>query len=166
MRDLKGTLSDLQERMEALGRRVLALEKEVATLDDVAAAAAVDRIEARLERLRTLSRAGRSADDAEIPKLEHALGAHRRVLEQVESLEGQLTLAVARLLETGAAAAHARIELIEAPSLSADDLLGRLRRQTDDTRKALDELEPAARLPRDPLPSSPRPDRPKIADPA
>jgi hypothetical protein len=171
IRDLRVTSGDLRERVDALADRVLTLERELARLDDTAAASAVDRVEARLERLRTLARAGRGDGSAEIASLEQALATHRAVLDRAEALEGQLTLAVARLLETGASAAHARVELIDSaePARSADDLLARLRGQTEGARRALAELEGAPTpepppLPREPLPAGAAARRPRLDD--
>jgi len=157
LRDLRATLHDLGTQVEGLGRRALALESELANLDDASAAAAVDRVEARLERLQTLSDAGRDVGADEVPKLKKALAAHREVLEQAERLEGRLTLVIARLLETGAAAARARMELVDQPepARSAEDLFARLKQQTDDARTAIAELDRGeakpAPLPREPL---------------
>ncbi|MBW2256561.1 MAG: hypothetical protein JRI25_18460 [Deltaproteobacteria bacterium] len=103
----------------------------------------MDRIEERLERSRTLARTGTVEDMDEIPPLEAALESHRQVLHQVEALEGRLTLVLAWLLETGAAAARARVDLLEEPepSRSAEDLLVRLKQQTADAHRALAEVE-------------------------
>jgi hypothetical protein len=143
LRDLRTTLKELTAKVETLGRSAAALERELAGLDEAAAASAVDRVEARLERLHTLAKTGAVEGMDEIPRLEAALESHRQVLLQVEALEGRLTLVLARLLETGAAAARARVELLEEPepARSAENLLARLNQQTADAQRALAEVE-------------------------
>jgi len=157
LRDLRSTLRELTTQVETLGRSAAALERELAGLDEAGAAAAVDRIEARLERLRTLAKTGAVEGLDEIPPLEAALESHRRVLHQAELLEGRLTLVLARLLEAGAAAARARVDLLDEPepARSAEDLLARLRQQTADAQHALAEVEGRGspkdeRLPKEP----------------
>ncbi len=142
LRDLRTTLTDLRAKTTQLARLTVAIDEELASLDEEGAATAVDRIQGRLERLRTLSRAGGTADTAEIAPLEAAIAAHRETLSQAERLEGRLTVVLARLLEIGAAAARARMDLLDRrPARSAVDLLERLKRETADASAALAEVE-------------------------
>ncbi len=143
-RDLRGTLAELSDQVERLGRRAEALEAELARTDDAAAGAAVDRVERRLQRLRTLADGGQRDAAAEIRSLEDALTTHRAALEHFEEVDGHLTLVIARLLEVGAAAARARMTLLDTPepARSADDLVERLKRETRAAQSALTEVAP------------------------
>lgn len=162
VRDLRATLRDLREKSEHLGRLAVGMERELARLDESGAASAVDRVQGRLDRLRTLARAGGADAGIEIAELERAVAAHRDTLAQSEQLEGRLTVVMARLLEIGAAAARARVDLLgREPARSVADLLERLRGETGDAAAALAEVEGRAqpRLRREPVDHDPRGER-------
>jgi len=161
LRDLRATARELGEQVGVLGRRVDALVADLARLDAGAEAAAVAEIETRLEGLRTPPPAGDDEVSGEITELEQALAAHRDLVDHAERIRGRLTVLVARLLETGAAAERARLELTSEPepARSVDGLLSRLKQQTEDAPEALAEID-AVPLPREPLGAADRRRRP------
>lgn len=160
VRDLTGTLKSLQEKARELGVQALKIQQELDEQDDATDAAAVNRIEARLERLQTLARSAelggepdkvgdKSAVDssAERRELERSLAAHRKNLQTSESLEARLTLSLARLLEIGAAATQSRRDLLreQSPARSASRLLEQLTQEVASATSALEEVEERVR---------------------
>lgn len=140
--DLRRTSSALRDRANALAERVATLDAELAgrvNADDQAAASCV---EARIERLRTLERAGALQDASELPKLERAIETHQRAAEAAQDLEDAHTLAIAHLLELTATATAARRDLLaNAGAISAPLVVERLQREARAAGAALREVD-------------------------
>lgn len=144
--ELMSTFQSLSRRAEALGAQAVRIQHDLDALDDASATAAVSRIEARLERLRTLEQAagpGTLPTAFEREELERSLTSHRQILLEAEQLEAQLTLSMARLLEIGAAATRARrdLERQQSPAQSAFRLLEQLQVEVGAAALALHEVE-------------------------
>ncbi len=140
--ELSGTISALRGQVTVLGCEAERLHRRLVDTDDDAEATAASRIEARIQRIQTLKRAGEPVDDEELEKLESGLAAHRQALESVEAWESQSTLLLARLLEIGSAARQAMIDLASARSRreTSSRLLERLREESSAAAHALEEV--------------------------
>lgn len=160
VQDLTGTLTSLQEKAGELGKQALRIQQELDEQDDATDAAAVNRIEARLERIQTLARGAelggnqhKASDTSQVDssaerrELERSLAAHRKNLQTSELLEARLTLTLARLLEIGAAATHSRRDLLreQSPARSASRLLEQLTQEVTSAASALEEVEESVR---------------------
>jgi hypothetical protein len=119
---------------------------ELQRRNDTAELAAASRIEARLERLRTLERAGDRVNAEEIASLERALAAHREKIALAEEGEVRLTRIMGSLLEIGASAARcARMLRQEREAHSAERLLDQLHREAAMAELTLREVDPPLR---------------------
>jgi tRNA A-37 threonylcarbamoyl transferase component Bud32 len=146
LRDLKGTIYGLKEHTKALGLEASRLRVELQRRNDTAELAAASRIEARLERLRTLERAGDRVNAEEIASLERALAAHREKIALAEEGEVRLTRIMGSLLEIGASAARcARMLRQEREAHSAERLLDQLHREAAMAELTLREVDPPLR---------------------
>ena len=143
-RDLHSTVDALRDRADALKHDAVEIKTALDRRDDAAETQAAARVEARLERLRTLQGAGDRVDAAEIAGLEKAIAAHRDAQGDVESREAQLTRILGGLLEVGAAAARAQRQLShEVAAGSVADLLAQLRFEAEAASRAMSELDTA-----------------------
>jgi hypothetical protein len=147
---LKETLGSLREQLDRLAREARLLQKELSSADNSVDEVAIQRIEARQERLQTLAQAGKAVDELELQELERALQAFREARAHMERVESRLTRVVAQLLELGAGATSARRELLRdaGPSQSAARLLGQLRQEVTAASAALLEVEALERASR------------------
>lgn len=127
-RDLRGTVRELREQAERLASEVDRLQAAVA---EEPATADLSWVTARLDRLRTLEKAGDAVDAAEVARLEETLASHQAEQAAAERVEARLTSATAQLLEIRSTASRVRRELLaEAdPGRSAGELVARLRRE-------------------------------------
>ena len=141
--DLRSTLQDLRARTADLARDVdrlsLALDQHGIDTTDVT------WMQDRLDRLRTLSRAGETTDPAETARLEAALGQHQADVAAAERVQAQLTATSAQLLEIASTASRVRRDLLsQTPTRhSADALVARLRGEAQAAEAARKEADEA-----------------------
>lgn len=145
--DMASTLRELRSQVDELGALGRGAEEALAVGEG--GGAAVESVRARLERLETLQRAGRDVEVDELVRLRASLSAHEDAERALEAAERRLALVFGRLLEVGAAASAARLELIGYhPSQDLTGLLQRLGRQAKAASDAVAEAD--APLPREP----------------
>jgi hypothetical protein len=127
--DLDATVRKLRQQAEGLQVEVDRLDAAVGN----AAAPAVEMsaIRQRLDRLRTLERAGDRVDKTEIARLEGSLEQYDADLLAEEQVEARLSSCCAELLEIASTASRVRRELVAAPQqrMSADDAVRRLQNE-------------------------------------
>ncbi len=144
--DLRSTARDLRHAALDLAEEAARLEEALdgTALDDTDVAA----IQARLDRLRTLERAGESVDQRELRQLQRALDAHARDQAALEDLESRSAAVGARLLEVCSAAHQARRDVLGARTdrVSTDDAMKRLQREVRAARQAARLIGPVACL--------------------
>jgi serine/threonine-protein kinase len=126
--------ADLHATVRTLRHQAEELQQEVDRLDSAAAASGAPPVEisavrSRLDRLRTLERAGDRVDRAEVARLEAAIEQHDADLVAEEHVEARLSACCAELLEIASTASRVRRELVAAPHerMSADDAVRRLK---------------------------------------
>lgn len=137
-RDLRGTVDELREQADRLAVEVDRLQAAVA---EEPATSDVSWVTARLDRLRTLEKAGDAVDRSELARLQATLDAHEAEQAAAERVEGRLTAATAQLLEIRSTASRVRRDLLaEAdPGRSAGELVARLRREARAAEAAREE---------------------------
>ncbi len=124
----------LREEAAALAERVESWERELA--GHGAAPAEVERLVARLERLRALRRAGERVVDAELASLEQALAQHRADEEAGAAVESHLAAATAQLLTIASTASRVRRELVVEGRAPSPDVVAELARRAEAVRRA------------------------------
>lgn len=147
VRDLRHTTGELRHRALAIGAGIAHIEAALAKADPAADQAAI-RLTERLERLRTLKRAGEVTEDAEIAQIEASLAAYEAATVDVVADESALSRHLGELLEIGAAIAAARRSLRE-PTTPTNAARDALRAQVKAAAAAMREVEPG--LPHEPM---------------
>jgi hypothetical protein len=147
--DALGARSDLPTAFRDDGRREVArLRSEAAALADRVATwerelsghgtapAEVERVVARLERLRALQAAGERVADAELAALEAAVAQHRADEEAGAAVESHLAAATAQLVAIASTASRLRRELSIDGRAPGGEVVAELARQVDAVRRA------------------------------
>ncbi|MFK7931260.1 MAG: protein kinase [Myxococcota bacterium] len=146
--DLRATVGDLQKRAQTLADDV---DRMHAALDGHGAPETdVTWMRDRLDRIRTLERAGETVDATEVQRLDAAMAQHSADVDAAAHVEAQLTSASAQLLEIASTASRVRRELLTqaVPARSADHLVQRLRNEAlaaDAARKEAESARKQAR---------------------
>lgn len=144
-RDLRARASELEAQARALAAHAERLTAALATAPDPGAGAELGRLEERLRRLEALAQAGEPVSPGERESLERTLHALREEQRAHEAQESQLTAALARLAELGAAALAAARRLRATgspdPTPPAQAALERLGQDLDTLEQARRELD-------------------------
>jgi hypothetical protein len=128
--------ADLEATVQRLRSQAQDLEVEIERLEAAVGApgappAEIASIRARVDRLRTLQRAGDTVDGRDLARLEATLEQHEADLLAEEQVEQRLSACCAELLEIASTASRVRRELVAAPRdrASADEAVAALRRE-------------------------------------